>query len=397
VSSRLDAFTTKVHQLRKLYAELVGLVAEMDREHDAAKAGYGSLSGLLVDATRISPRTANAMVKQAEQITETLTPTGHLSPAPLPTAREALLEGAVDGEHLDVIAKVMKDLPDTASFADRELVETTLGAQARVLDPVALRKFGQQVLQRIDQDGREPEDKTLAEPVNSLRYRRTTDNRLVATLDVEPETAEVLEGLLLALGAPQPPAPGVSDPRSQAQRYGDALCDIVHLAAKAPEVPSQGGCVPQVSVVMPLDTLTDSVGTATLDSGTPLCPEAARRVACDAAIIPIVLNGESVPLDVGRANRLVNVQQRKALIARDHGCAFPGCTRTPRWCDAHHVTHWKDGGPTDLGNLVLLCRYHHRIVHHSEWGIRMMGGLPYFLPPAWLNPARTPMRSVLRR
>src|SRR5256885_1129761 len=354
--SRVVELTEKVNQLRMVYAELLDIVSEMDRDNDAAGAGYASLAGLMVDATRLSLRTASRMVKQAAQISETLTPTGHLTPAPLPTAREAMREGVLDGEHLEVIAEVLKELPDTASVADRELVESTLATQARALDPKALRQFGKDVLSRIDQDGREPQDPEQAEPRNSLRYRRTRTNRLVATLDIDPEAAEEFEGLLSALGKPQPLAPGVPDPRSHQERYGDAFTEIIHLAAKAEEVPSQGGIRAQVNVALDLNTLTDSVGTATLDSGCALCPEAARRIACDADVIPIVLNGEGVPLDVGRTHRLVKPQQRRALIARDKGCAFPGCTRSPRWTDAHHVIHWKDGGPTDLHNLVLLCR-----------------------------------------
>jgi len=81
-------------------------------------------------------------------------------------------------------------------------------------------------------------------------------------------------------------------------------------------------------------------------------------VACDAEVIPIVFRGESVPVDVGRNRRLITDHQRHILIARDKGCAFPHCDRPPRWCDGHHVQHWLQGGRTDLGNLVLLCKKH---------------------------------------
>ena len=134
-----------------------------------------------------------------------------------------------------------------------------------------------------------------------------------------------------------------------------------------------------------------------MDSGIPLCPEAARRISCDADLIPIVLNTDGVPLDVGRAHRLVQPQQRKALIARDHGCAFPGCHLPARWTDAHHVIHWKDGGPTDLANMVLLCKRHHRLIHHSAWEVHIVNGLPQFTPPDWLDPERKPLRNILRR
>src|SRR6266540_2825249 len=176
--SRLAELTEKVHQIRVLYADLLGIVSEMDREHDASTAGYSSLAGMIVDATRLAPRIATRMVKNAAQITETLTPTGHTTPAPLPTARAAMREGVLDGEHLEVIAEVVKDLPQTASVADRELVEATMTTQARALDPLALRRFGKQVLEQIDQDGKQPDDKDVAEPTNSMRYRRTRGGRM---------------------------------------------------------------------------------------------------------------------------------------------------------------------------------------------------------------------------
>ncbi|WP_182345813.1 HNH endonuclease signature motif containing protein [Tomitella gaofuii] len=122
---------------------------------------------------------------------------------------------------------------------------------------------------------------------------------------------------------------------------------------------------------------------------------AARRLACDAAITPIGVDGRGMPLNVGRTRRLASRAQRRALAARDHGCAFPRCDRPPAWCVAHHVWHWADGGPTDLDNLVSLCTEHHRAVHHHGWTVVIDGkdGLPRFLPPVhgrspsqWVGP-----------
>jgi hypothetical protein len=70
---------------------------------------------------------------------------------------------------------------------------------------------------------------------------------------------------------------------------------------------------------------------------------------------------------VGRTTRVVQPAQRMALAVRDGGCVFPGCDRPLAWCDAHHLWHWVDGGPTDLANLALLCRAHHRTVHEDGW------------------------------
>jgi hypothetical protein len=99
-------------------------------------------------------------------------------------------------------------------------------------------------------------------------------------------------------------------------------------------------------------------------------------------------------LDVGREQRTVTAGQWAALVVRDRGCAFPGCTRPAEWCIAHHIVHWADGGPTDLDNLVLLCGYHHRVVHHSGWQVIMAADRhPQFLPPPWVDPDQTPRRN----
>jgi hypothetical protein len=94
--------------------------------------------------------------------------------------------------------------------------------------------------------------------------------------------------------------------------------------------------------------------------------EAQLRTA--GAVLPPVLGGApSQPLDVGRSTRVVQPAQRLALAVRDGGCVFPDCQRPLSWCEAHHIQHWLDGGPTDLVNLALLCRAHHRAVHEGGW------------------------------
>ena len=97
-----------------------------------------------------------------------------------------------------------------------------------------------------------------------------------------------------------------------------------------------------------------------------IAPETVRRLACDAQVIPAVLGGAGEVLDWGRSVRLFTPGQVKALWLRDQGCTFPGCGTPAHWCDAHHVTHWVDGGLTDLSNAVLLCGRHHTVVHRDR-------------------------------
>ncbi|RIJ77833.1 HNH endonuclease, partial [Nakamurella silvestris] len=116
--------------------------------------------------------------------------------------------------------------------------------------------------------------------------------------------------------------------------------------------------------------------------GGPISPAEARRMACDARITPVVLGGKGEILDVGRSRYSFPTGIRKALEARDRGCAFPGCDRPPGWTEAHHVHPFSKGGETKLSSAVLVCDHHHHLLHHSDWQVRIAGdGIPEFLPP----------------
>jgi HNH endonuclease/Domain of unknown function (DUF222) len=144
-----------------------------------------------------------------------------------------------------------------------------------------------------------------------------------------------------------------------------------------------------------------------LEDGPAICAESARRLACDASLLPI-LHGPKSELDVGRKSRAIPAAMRRALDERDEGrCRFPGCENR-RWVDAHHIVHWARGGKTRLDNLVLLCGRHHRLVHEGGFGVaRKADGSPIFrrpdgrvIPQVSPFPARgscTVLRSTNRR
>ena len=100
------------------------------------------------------------------------------------------------------------------------------------------------------------------------------------------------------------------------------------------------------------------------------------------------------PLDYGRSRRLASPAQRRALTARDRGCSFPGCTRPASWTEVNHVTPWAHGGRTDIDNMCLLCTHHHHTYESRGWQLTMRDGLPWWRPPTWLDPTRTPIRNT---
>ncbi len=151
--------------------------------------------------------------------------------------------------------------------------------------------------------------------------------------------------------------------------------------------PETHGTPARLLVTVDHDTLRGAAGVGTTADGTDLPPDVIRRLACDAEIIPAVLGSHGEVLDVGRLRRLVTPAIWTALVVRDRHCTFPGCTRPPLMCHAHHLRHWINGGNTSLDNLALLCGHHHRVIHHTPWEIRLNPDdrQPEFLPPPKLG------------
>ena len=207
----------------------------------------------------------------------------------------------------------------------------------------------------------------------------------------------VIETALASLARPHPAGDptseyGASDPdcgmdgkdaRDHGARTWDALVETCQLALDAEVLPEDHGHKPRVAVTVGLDALRTQTGAATLDTGGSLSAAAVRRIACDADILPVVLGGPSAVHDSAASQRLVTAALWAVLKVRDRHCAFPGCRQLPIACDAHHIIHWADGGPTTLWNLVMLCRAHPRVIHHTPWQVRLNphDGLPEFLPP----------------
>jgi hypothetical protein len=291
------------------------------------------------------------------------------------------------------------DLTDNTPDAVAERAEAALIDMAGQFPAHQLCKLGDRILSHVA-----PEVAELAEEAalrcaegRARRHRFLTLStpveglvRLSGLLGVED--AAILNAALEPLTGPLP-----HGDRSFPQRRADALVDVCRLALRTGELPRDGGEPPQLTVTVRLDTLSSQLGTGLLPDGQRITAASARRLACDARIVPMVLGGASQVLDAGRGRRLANGVLRRALAVRDGGCAFPACDRPARWCDAHHLRPWSDGGPTDLDNLVLLCRHHHRQMHDPAAGWQATLGadrLPGFTPPPWTDPERRPRRNL---
>jgi hypothetical protein len=205
--------------------------------------------------------------------------------------------------------------------------------------------------------------------------------RLDGTLD--PETGETLLTALRAVLDAESRSGGEGDDRTPAQRRADALGEICHQWLDSSDRPVVGGERPHVTVTVDVETLRNgTAGTTELDHTGPVHSEVARRVACDASIMRVVMAGPSEPLDIGRRTQLVPLGIRRAVVVRDRHCRFPRCDRPHPWCITHHVLHWTAGGPTALPNLLVLCRRHHRLVHKpGGFRLELVDGRPVFRRP----------------
>jgi len=184
------------------------------------------------------------------------------------------------------------------------------------------------------------------------------------------------------------------------QRNADALIQLIQDAQNHTQAPTLGGDRPTILVTLDYNKLqTQAADAGLLPDEQPLSAGDLRRLCCDANLIPAVLDGTSLPLDVGATNRFVTNPIRKALTLRDKHCAFPYCDTPAVQCDAHHITPWWAGGPTNLHNLVLLCPTHHALIEpdkhttRDQWKVTIhTDGHPIFTPPKH-HPNKQPMRN----
>ena len=154
-------------------------------------------------------------------------------------------------------------------------------------------------------------------------------------------------------------------------RQAQALIALVNGASEtASEVPARA----EIVVHVDLETLQHGLhagGTCRTALGADLPVETVRRLACEAEILPVVLDGRSVPIDVGRSKRLATVHQRRALEAIHPTCAIPDCEVIFNHCNVHHINYWENGGTTDLNNMIPLCSRHHHAAHEGGWKLQL--------------------------
>ncbi|BCB75747.1 HNH endonuclease signature motif containing protein [Phytohabitans flavus] len=383
----VDSLDTIHQALQTLTAAQLHLIREIDGRGLPIAQHASSTAVWLRERHRISIHAAKRLADLARAVDER---------AALDTA---LIAGAVNAEQATVIATTVRDLPADLGADLVDEAEAVLIGQAEQFEPTILRKAGQRILAHVAPEIADARDaaalqwqEARAWQTRAFQLTRLGDGRVRVTGWLDEVGAATVNAALDPLCAPRHDD---DEPRTPGQRRADALVEVCDLATRTEQLPDNGGQRPHVTVTVPFELLEQQFGIGVLDTGGRLSPTQVRQLACDAQIIPAVLDGDGQVLDLGRTRRLITGSLRRALELRDRGCAFPGCDRPPRWCDGHHIQSWADGGPTSLHNSVLLCRYHHRIIHRGQWTVRLCveDGRPEFIPPAYVDPRQRPRRN----
>jgi hypothetical protein len=271
---------------------------------------------------------------------------------------------------MEVIRPVMAGLGRAVTAEEREQAQAFLLIQARVLDPGALARVGRVLRARLRADG--ALDLALSEDAATTRReaRLTQDDEDTGHLSgaLDAEGGAVLAQALDPLTAPRPADAGVRDRRCAAQRRADALVQLAETALAAGSGQGSTGVArTHLTVTVSADTVAaptaPGAARGLLPGGHPISALSLATLACDAAVTPVLLDRDGVPLDVGGSVYAFPERIRAAILLRDGGCTFPGCTRPVSWCQIHHLLPWSQGGATSERNGTAVCGYHHRLGH----------------------------------
>jgi uncharacterized protein DUF222/HNH endonuclease len=304
-----------------------------------------------------------------------------------------------------VIVRAIDALPASLGAADRDRAEQHLITLAEVHDAKALRILGRRVLEVLDPEAADAEEGRRLEAEEEAAARTTYlhlydngDGTHTGRFKLPDLHATILTTMLHAITSPTQHTgrhPGsatdtdgrdTSDTRDTSaastghatvrgrvprpELLGHAFCALLERIP-ADRLPSAAGMNATIVVLLDADQLTTRLGAAQLTTGQKISTTQARRMACEAGLVPVVyqpaLAGPPVILDAGRKTRLHTETQRLAMTVRDRGCTAEHCDRPPGWTEAHHDLPWSAGGSTSLDNGRLLCRFHHQRAHSPHY------------------------------
>jgi hypothetical protein len=353
------------------------VLVSADRNQVGGAQGATSTAAWLAHSTRQIRARCGVRTRLAAELDETFAATR----AALAAGRVNIAQAEVIVTAVNTLSEEHEDLPDDiVAIAEAHLLDL-----ATTLDATALRACGKRLFEVVCPEAAdaaegaalEKED-DLARRKTLLTLRNTGDGCVEGRFRLPVLHGELLQKALEALTAPRRVGAGRIDPRTGKKipypaLLGQGFLELLENHLNPATLPSQGGSPFTLVITMGVDALMSGIGVATLESGTRISAGQARRLACRAGIIPAVLGGPSVVLDLGREQRLFSKHQKLALHLRYGGCAAANCDRPPSWTEAHHRQPWRTGGRTDQHNGLPLCPPHHHMADHPQsWNMRTL-------------------------
>ncbi|MBA3293929.1 MAG: DUF222 domain-containing protein [Geodermatophilaceae bacterium] len=377
-------------------AVLLTRLAEAESRDLCKRRGFRSMPAWLRAAHRLAPGEACGLVRTAVGLRDRVAATGAaLGAGDISYGQARVIDAAID--------TLSKDLPEAALIEGEQILLDQAGAH----DPVGLAQIGERLFAILDPVGYQQAQEDKVETGERGAY---AERGFTLTPDTIGSGSlirgsgwvggdAVIAAALDALAAPRPTDDTGPDLRSAAARRYDALHELCRRSLHAAPTGSGDGGKVQLRVTVPLEVLEHRLTGAgsVLDAGQILSPALARRLACDAQLIPIVLGSASQPLDVGTQQRCFTGARRIAVEERDGGCVMPGCSRPAAWCDVHHLLHWADGGSTAVDNGALACGEHHPLFETGDWRPELINGRIWVRPPPTIDPDRKPRINHLHR
>jgi hypothetical protein len=373
------SFAGIVRELARAASRMESLrLAVLAAADSAQVAGFSGASGTGAWFAELTKTDERAAVADASLATR-------LGDGRAPKTQEALVDGRVSKEHAAVIVNALEGLPPEISSDERAQAERSLLEKAGRMSPNKLRQNARRVVEDAGRSKRESdehqgnllrteEERALARCRFSMHDN--ADGTATGSFTVPTLAADVLRKVLQQMTAPRRTSrascqSGSSDQIGArsiswdwAHRQGVAFAEILeHL----PTDRLTGKVAATVVVTVEYDRLCAQIGAAGLDTGHDISAGEARRLACNAGILPAVLGGASQMLDLGRTARFFTEAQRTALATRYDECAAQGCDRPYAWCELHHENPWQRDGRTDLDQAVPLCGHHHRRMHDKNY------------------------------
>lgn len=380
--------------------------ASLTEVADAVDDGYRNAAEFLRARLRISIGEARRRLALASVVLPQAGIAGQEISARHEVLAEALSSADMPSRSATVISVALDQVRHITDGETALQMEQSLTDSAVQSDPDFVSRMAKRWVDAIDQDGSEPSQEELRQRQGAFirKPRRGLHHMEIFA------TAEQFETLGTVMNTATNPrlrqdTDGL-DRRSRAQKLLDGLIGACGVALSTGELPATGGLRPQVMVTIDYRDLLDRVEHQTPTTASPrlstgastfqgrIHPSVIRKIACDADIIPVLLGSDSRILDIGRTTRVFPPHIRKAITARDQGCAFPDCDIPASWCEAHHTTYWSHGGTTGTDNGTLLCSHHHHVIHNERWTITMDSGVAWFKPPPHVDPRQTPRRNL---